>query len=63
MLQFFVSFLSVFFSFSGLPTQIRDAGLSITGLAAKIPVNTANREWYQQQAEKEVNIFFLCFFF
>lgn len=39
----------------GLPTHIRDAGLAIGGIeAGKLPVNVANRDWYQQQAEREM---------
>jgi hypothetical protein len=39
---------------SGLPTNVRDAGLAIPGLKEVIPINPANREWMQQQAEKRV---------
>jgi pre-mRNA-splicing factor RBM22/SLT11 len=40
----------------GLPTHIRDAGLAMQGQvdAGKMPVNIANRDWYQQQAEREM---------
>jgi hypothetical protein len=37
-------------------THIRDAGLAMNGgvEAGKLPVNVANRDWYQQQAEREM---------
>lgn len=46
----------------GLPTHIRDAGLALQSTTAgasvhdssKMPVNVANRDWYQQQAEREM---------
>jgi pre-mRNA-splicing factor RBM22/SLT11 len=43
----------------GLPTHIRDAGLALNASAdpldtSKLPVNVANRDWYQQQAEREM---------
>lgn len=47
----------------GLPTNVRDAGLAIPGLKEVIPINSANREWMQNQAEKKVIVFcFFCFF-
>lgn len=39
---------------TGLPTHVRDAGLAMGGAAAVTPLNVANREWYQAQAEKEM---------
>lgn len=44
----------------GLPTHIRDAGIALQSGGAsvhdstKMPVNVANRDWYQQQAEREM---------